>query len=154
MEKELLSNLIAAKIHRVDNGIQREFNRIFSEYGLTTQQAMVLGFLGMKKIEGIAINQRKLQEFLQISNPSVVSLVNTLERKGLITRGDDPNDGRSTILLLSEKGDLLQEKISQLFSDTDDAIAKTLTAKEVMQLQKIMDKLVNTINPTKVGTLL
>ena len=138
----MLNGMLSAQIHCADNGIQREFNRKLGKENLTVQQAMVLAFLSIAEKEGEKVNQRKIQEFLQISNPSVVSLAKSLEKKGFATKGSDDCDGRNCLLLLTDAGREKAEIIMPMLEETDRSIAKLLTVKEVSTVRKVMHKLI------------
>ncbi len=138
----MLNGMLSAQIHCADNGIQREFNRKFSKESLTTQQAMVMAFLSIAEREGEKVNQRRIQEFLQISNPSVVSLVKSLEKKGFAIKGVDECDGRNCLLLLTDAGREKAAMIMPMLEETDRTIAKLLTVKEVSTVRKAMQKLI------------
>ena len=143
MEKEMLNGMLAAQIHCADNGIQREFNRKLSKESLTVQQAMVLAFLAIAEKENEKVNQRKIQEFLQISNPSVVSLAKSLEKKGLATKGTEDCDGRNCLLLLTDEGREKADTIMPMLEETDRSIASLLTVKELATVRKVMHKLIS-----------
>ena len=138
----MLCGMLSAQIHCADNGIQREFNRKLGKESLTTQQAMVLAFLAIADREGEKVNQRKIQEFLQISNPSVVSLAKSLERKGFATKESDDCDGRNCLLLLTDAGREKADMIMPMLEETDRTIARLLTVKEVSTVRRAMQKLI------------
>lgn len=50
------------------------------------------------------ISASKLSEVLDVSMPRVVSLINTLETKGLIVKGCDQKDKRKTIITITDFG--------------------------------------------------
>ena len=146
MEKERLSGMLSAQVHCADNCIQRECNRKFGEIGLTNQQAMVIAYLVIADRQKEKVNQRRIQEFLQISNPSVVSLVKSLEKKEFLMRDNDPEDGRNTLLVLTDKGFDTAVKIMPMLDELDTEISKALTMREVATLQKAMTKIIKAFN--------
>jgi len=46
----------------------------------------------------------ELAKLAQVSKPTVVYLVDDLERLGYVERRDDPSDGRAKLVVLTEKG--------------------------------------------------
>lgn len=49
-------------------------------------------------------SQRELSEFLQLDPSQIVSLVDSLERRGLVTREPDPRDRRANVVLITPEG--------------------------------------------------
>lgn len=64
------------------------------------------------------ISASKLSEVLDVSMPRVVSLINTLEIKGLIIKSCDKNDKRKTIISITNLGKKL------VLDKKEDAISK------------------------------
>ena len=87
------------------------------------------------------INQKKLELYLGISNPSVTSLMKTMVNKHLIRRLPDRSDARSYLLCLTEKGIALQECIAQSFLQVSQELHAGLTAEEIQQLANLLDKI-------------
>lgn len=114
-------------------------NHLLKQYGLTTQQALILQYLSLHHMEHI--NQKKLELYLGISNPSVSSLMKTMVNKHLIRRLPDRSDARSYLLCLTEKGLALQEYITRTFLQVSQELYTGLTAEEIQQFTTILDKI-------------
>lgn len=70
------------------------------------------------------VSASKLSEVLEVSMPRVVSLINTLEKKGLIIKSCDQNDKRKTIITITDFGkeivfDKKEEVISKIVKIID-----------------------------------
>lgn len=74
------------------------------------------------------ISASKLSEVLDVSMPRVVSLINTLETKGLIIKSCDQNDKRKTIISIRELGKKLvldkKEEVINKLSNIIDALGE------------------------------
>ena len=95
------------------------------ELGLTPAQFDIIATLG----NSAGMSCKELGEKTLITKGTMTGVLDRLELKGLITRHDSPNDGRSWITKLTRRGQALFEKIfpahlahlSPLFASFSDA---------------------------------
>jgi DNA-binding MarR family transcriptional regulator len=64
-------------------------------------------FSVMARLERTALTPRELAEIERVSPPSMTRTVAALVEAGLVTRQDDPSDGRQVFISLSARGLLL-----------------------------------------------
>jgi DNA-binding MarR family transcriptional regulator len=80
-----------------------------------------------------------LSRKMRLDPSSLVPVVDTLERKGLIRRDQDPRDRRRTPLKLTPAGADLLAQVSLLESES--ALVKSLSRLEAQQRQQLLDLL-------------
>ena len=80
---------------------ERDVNRQMKDQEVTATQARALGYLSYANQP---IPEKKLEKALHISQPSTAGLVHRLQDRGLIATSPCPDDGRSTLVALTEKG--------------------------------------------------
>ena len=88
-----------------------------------------------------SVTQRALAEKLDIRSASVSELLTKMESAALIERMPDPNDGRATLVSLTEKG---REEAAVLAAQREEAnknLFAVLTDEEKAQLETILAKL-------------
>lgn len=138
--QEMRRRLLGYRLHRVDSLVLRRQSLALRPYGVSFQQATLLIFIRDAAARG-PVNQRAVQDYSGLSNPAVTKVVQELEKLGLITRQEDPEDGRSRLLkptvLGMEQAGLFQE----LIAETDAACFSNLNQEEIMLLKSIMDKI-------------
>lgn len=145
-EHEFPSKLISAKVNKTMHSIVEFSNRRFKKYGLTHQQAMVLITIDRAEMVNKKVNQKDIEKFLQIRNPSVTSLLNTMVKKGLIKRVQDSNDARSNIIEMTDEGKKKKKNIGEVFTATDITLTKDMTVDEILMLQNLMERMINNID--------
>lgn len=92
--------------------------------------------------DGEASTQRDLARFARIEQPSMAQMLARMERAGLICRLPDPDDGRSSQILLTENARaLLPDACTVLFQGNSDALAG-FTVKEAKQLTHLLTRLI------------
>jgi MarR family 2-MHQ and catechol resistance regulon transcriptional repressor len=107
-------------IFRTYNTILKDFNRLFARFGLTEPQFNILVLLAKKGNEGMVFTE--IGRKMLVSRANVTGLIDRLEREGFITRNGQPNDRRTKLAMITEKGlDMLRriipshcDKINQL----------------------------------------
>ena len=92
----------------VSKNIRYYFDLAVSANGLTSIQTRILGHLRCAEETGKSVFQRDIEEVFRIKRSSVTSVLQTLEKKGLIIRESVPEDARVKKLLLTEKAKQLQ----------------------------------------------
>ncbi|MDG5788809.1 MarR family transcriptional regulator [Evansella sp. AB-P1] len=81
--------------------------------GVTPQQHQLL--LAIKGFPGREYaTPRELGERLFISHHACVGLIDRCEQLNLVTRRKNPDDGRSVLIEVTEKGEELLEKLSEI----------------------------------------
>jgi DNA-binding MarR family transcriptional regulator len=126
-------------IHQLDHAIYQAVNRRFLAVGLTVPQARVMEFLYYH--EGERVNQRALEEQLQLSNPSVTSLIRNLVDKGLVSRHPDSSDGRSHLLRLTPEGRKVHPQVVGIFEDNERQLVEGLRLEEVQAVLALVRRM-------------
>jgi DNA-binding MarR family transcriptional regulator len=107
---------IAMAIRAAYLSMHRQADAILAPYGVTANQYVILALLS----ERDQVPQRDLVERAASDPNTIRPVLMTLERKGLVMRGQDPNDGRARRVGLSKKGQRVFEQLrrdSQPFRD-------------------------------------
>ena len=117
-------------IHQLDHAIYQAVNRRFLAVGLTAPQARVMEFLYYH--EG---------EQLQLSNPSVTSLIHALADKGLVSRHPDSSDGRSHLLRLTPEGRKVHPQVVGIFQDNERQLVEGLQPEEVQAALALVQRM-------------
>lgn len=102
---------IAVLIRRIDLLLSKARRNELVHLGITPAQAGVLHFTQMFEKPCTIIQLRQL---MGRSNSSMVSIINRMERKGLIKRQVDYQNKKYTRILLTSKGKALYKKAANL----------------------------------------
>ena len=118
-------------------GFQR---RTMREAGLTPAQYFILSLLWEK--DRVAF--KDLAAASLTSRPTVTGIVDTLEKKGLVTREPNPDDRRSLLVSLTGKGKTLRQAtpiLETIFTSCCSSLALAETQQLTALLQKLNDTL-------------
>ncbi|GAO01413.1 putative HTH-type transcriptional regulator [Anaeromyxobacter sp. PSR-1] len=107
---------------------------MFGRRGVTVEQWMVLGRLS----EGDGITQRELARRNGQDPTTLTRILQKMERKGLVERADDREDGRAFSVTLTREGRRLQAELAALALSGVPAVTAGMTAREVRELKRLL----------------
>jgi DNA-binding MarR family transcriptional regulator len=88
-----------------------------------------------------------LAQLAQISKPSVVYLVNDLERLGYVERVPDPDDGRSKLVCLTERGARAQQAAREILAEIEHDWSLALGHRDFAALRELLGRLHDALWP-------
>ena len=107
--------------------------------GMTMSQLAVISFLHFRGDQDTY--QKDLETYLKLRRSTVSSLLNTLERKGLLERVSVPQDARLKKIILTEEASPLGLQIHAAFAALDFNMFQGLTPEEIALLDSILVKI-------------
>lgn len=107
MAIEQFSHSLPMVLYRTLDAVMPRFRKIFNEFGLTEQQWRVLRVLW--DLEAVPLN--RLAALTLVPAPSLVGVVDRLERDQLVTRQRSEADRRKVNVVLTSQGAALEGDI-------------------------------------------
>ena len=114
---------------------------VLEPHDLTLTQYKVLKFL-LQSPEG-TVRQVDIEQNFFIRNPTVTRILQTLERKGLILRKNNPQDNRSKVICLTEKAKSMEKLLYQLGNELEEKFTSSLTAEDKRELLRLLKKILS-----------
>lgn len=108
----------------------RVIERQMSDLGLSSIQSRMLGYLYFRFREGKKVFQKELEEEFKIRKSSVTSVIQILEKKGLVRRIGVPQDARKKELVLTEQGVAAQETVMERLERLEALVSGALDPEE------------------------
>ena len=108
----------------------RMIEKRMSDLGLTSIQSRMLGYVYFQRRQEKKVFQRELEEEFKIRKSSVTSVIQILEKKGLVRRIGVPGDARKKELVLTEQGIAVQETVLGRLDRLEAMVNQTLTEEE------------------------
>ena len=125
----------------VSKNIRYYFDQAVSESGLTSIQSRILGHLRHAQDEGRAVFQREIEDVFRIKRSSVTSVLQTLEKKGLIVRESIPEDARVKKLVLTEEARKLQVCTYLALGEMEQEVRNLFTEEEFQRFLDYMNRI-------------
>jgi DNA-binding MarR family transcriptional regulator len=97
------------------------------------------------KDEGSRVTE--LAELAQLAKPSVVYLVDELERLGYVERVPDPLDGRAKLVRFTERGARAQQAGRELVAQIEDDWSRLIGKRDFEELRELLQRLHDALWP-------
>ena len=125
----------------VSKNIRYFLDHAMAENGLTSIQSRILGYLRHAQDEGRDVFQREIEDVFRIKRSSVTSVLQTLEKKGLIVRESVPEDARVKKLVLTEEARKVQRCTCQAIGAMEQEVRGLFTEEEFRQFLDYMNRI-------------
>jgi DNA-binding MarR family transcriptional regulator len=106
-------------IRGIGFGLRHRNDQKLASHRITNQQARLLGEIMDIQNARQEISRKSLSDLMQLSGPSVTSLLNGLQKNGFIIRRAGDDDGRTTQIELTEKAKELVVEMQSVFDETE-----------------------------------
>lgn len=101
-----IDQILGFHIRLAHVAVYRHFMETFAQLDLTQKQVAVMWLID----DHPSIAQADLGRRLRIDRATIMAIVNRLQKKGYVQRGQSKNDGRRQTLNLTEEGQIVLEK--------------------------------------------
>ena len=133
------TNRIAALIKTASIEFDKRANPTLAGYDLTASQCRVLKFMYMQPNHNARIVD--IEKECAITHPTVLGLLDSLEKKGFVSRIVNPKDARSKLISLTPRAKEMQAELQAVVAKIDHAWVEDLSAQERKELQRLLLKL-------------
>lgn len=100
---------------------------------MSTSMAKVLFYI---EKEGGSICPKELSDTMNVTTPRATTLLNSLERKGFITRNRSVDDRRKIIVTITETGRIENRKKKRMIENSINELMKDMTLEECETIYK------------------
>jgi MarR family transcriptional regulator for hemolysin len=114
----------------------RAVSDLLAPHGITYRQSLVLGWLAL---EG-ELSQTDLAQRMMIEPPTLVGILDRMERDGWIARHDCPGDRRKNLIRASAAAEPIWEKIVDCATTIRHRATHGLSERQLATLKKLLDK--------------
>jgi DNA-binding MarR family transcriptional regulator len=136
IDTTFLESLLGYNARRASLAIISVFLERMAPYGLRPVDFSVLSLIAHNP----GITSRQLCTHLGILPPNLVGLINSLQKRELVTRLPHPHDGRAMGLHLTAGGQKLMREAERTAAQLESDVASRLSAAELKTLLKLLKK--------------
>jgi len=136
LNQEALYGLVGYSLRRAEVTMRQHFTRTLADWDIRGAEYSVLVLIATNEL----VTQAELGEALNIKRPNMVSLIERLEKRGLIARKVHEHDRRNHILSLTEKGEALLADIEGPVHELDKQITACWSARERAQVVALLQR--------------
>ncbi|AZN41756.1 MarR family winged helix-turn-helix transcriptional regulator [Paenibacillus albus] len=132
-----LFDLTGFLIHQTDMKLTNFFVKKLKPYEVTPEQWGIISVLDSER----AMTQKEVAEAIDRDQTTVVRMISSLEKKGMVKRLQNDHDKRSHDLFLSTKGMHLKTSLLPVVKEAHDVLTRNMTQDELAVLHETLHKL-------------
>jgi len=134
--KECINFLLTCAQHNVFQFL----NLKLQEYDVTPSQYGVLSCLWGKS----HATPKQIAEILSLETSTISGVLDRMQKKNLIDRVVNKEDRREVQVIITEKGKALEEPITRIIDEVNEAVLKDFPNEEVLKLKATLRKIAST----------
>ena len=131
---------VIGRLTRAAAAVQSRLDNTFTQYGLDASSFDVLATL-LRSGTPYVISPAQLSRDAMITTSAVAQRLNKLETRELVSREQNPADGRGTVVALTDAGKELVERVLPAHLETEHAMTATLSPEEQTLLADLLQRL-------------
>jgi DNA-binding MarR family transcriptional regulator len=136
---------IGRKINILSHKIKRRIGKVGLEYGISSMQAKILGFIYYNSSK-IDIFQKTIEEEFDIRRSSVTSVLTLMEKNELIKRISVSEDARLKKIMITGKGIEVHKLVHKEIEEIEGIIENNLSEEELNNFISTLEKLTKKIS--------
>jgi len=126
-------------VQEVARDLRRRFAATLEPWDITPHEARALRAVGQHEPTRLGV----VAQHLRIAPRSVTDVVDSLERRGHVTREPDPGDRRATRVVLSPQGRTVLDELDAARRADSEAYFARLSERDRAALRRILGRLVD-----------
>ena len=130
---------IGILIKKVSLELEKTALSVLSPYDMTLAQYKIIIYLYSSP--QISTRQVDLERAFSMTNPSVTSVLNTLEKKDLICRTANAEDRRSKVISLTQKALDMRDELDAAGDRLEEAFTRNLSSAERGEMVSLLTKI-------------
>jgi MarR family transcriptional regulator, repressor for mepA len=134
---------ISFLIKLIGDTIETKANKRLKPHGITLSQERILAYLYERKAE--KTSQKDMEEYFQVTHPTIIGILKRLESKGLITSEVDEIDKRVRNISLSPDFELKSGAVISFQKDMENQMLQEVNEVDRMLLREQLYKLLNNV---------
>ncbi len=127
-------------IYYTGSVLKKRSDEFFRRFNLTDVQFNVLMLLKYQSEPNRGLSQSQISRMMLVNRANITTLIDRMEKSQLALREPDHNDRRYNIIILSNHGRKLLEKVEPLYQKEIDAVT-SLSEPEQKKLISLLEKL-------------
>lgn len=134
-----LKNQLCFPLYACSREVIKKYKPLLDEVGLTYTQYIAMMVLWEKK----SVNVKSLGEDLYLDSGTLTPLLKKMEAQGLVSRKRAVEDERNVIVTITEEGEKLKDKVSQIPVEMGNCIS--LPPEDIKLLHKLLYEVIENI---------
>jgi DNA-binding MarR family transcriptional regulator len=125
--------------------MKKRADDFFGQFGLTDVQFNLMELLHYQSGKEGGLSQAQLSDMMLVNRANITSLIDRMEKAGLVARTAHSKDRRFNIVKLTAKGKNLFEKVEPSYLEQVRKIMASLDTPELKKLMAMLEKVRRTL---------
>jgi len=121
--------------------IKKQASQFFQSFGLTDVQFNVMMLLAYQSGPEGGLTQAQLSDMMLVNRANITTLIDRMEKAGLVVRAASPSDRRYNIVKLTERGKKLFARVEALYAKQVKKTMACLNGSEQKRLIAVLEKI-------------
>ncbi len=130
---------------------RKRAGEFFRTFGLTDVQYNVLSLLRHQGAENGGLTQVELSRMMLVNRANITTLIDRMEKAGLVARRPVPDDRRYNVIQLTPHGQAMYIKVHEIYKVKISDIMSAIDRDELNALLSILEKIRNNLDHVGVG---
>jgi DNA-binding MarR family transcriptional regulator len=141
----LLAHEALLNTYYTASNLRKQAGHFLHPFGLTDVQFNLMMLLKHQCRQQEGLTQAQLSSMMLVNRANITALVDRMEKSGLVARTSSPSDRRSNIIVLTDSGREMLEKIEPLYAQEVKRIMAVLVEDEQKRLIVMLEQIRNNI---------
>ena len=141
----LLQHEALLNVYYTASCLKKKADVFFAPFGLTDVQFNLLTLLYFQSGKEGGLSQAQISDMMLVNRANITSLVDRMEKAGLVKRNAHSNDRRFNIIKLTAKGEKLFTKVEPLYIEQIRKVMSALNQAQMKTLMGILEKVRQTL---------
>ncbi len=129
-------------LHRTLDAVMPEYRELFARFDLTEQQWRIMRVLWTsKKVTSATLSSKTL-----LPAPSLVGIVDRLEKKGFVSRVRSVEDRRVVFIIATAEGRALEQEVTPLVAEIDARLRASVSAKDWTRMEQTLTQIATAVD--------
>ncbi len=133
--------------------LRKRAGELFRIFGLTDVQYNVLSLLVYEGLENGGLTQVELSRMMLVNRANITTLIDRMEKAGLVIRKPVPNDRRYNIIQITPHGEQMYHSVSGKYGAKIAEIMSVLNESELDEMVEMLQRLRENLNRLTVEDL-
>jgi len=137
----ILEHEAILNVYYTASQIKKKADEFFREFGLTDVQFNVMMLLAHQSSPEGGLSQAQLSDMMLVNRANITSLIDRMEKAGLVVRTASPGDRRYNIVKLTSRGRKLFARLDPFYVKEVKGIMSVFNQAEQKELMAMLEKI-------------
>ena len=133
---------LAYLLAQANREINRQLEVRLSKEGVPVEQWRILKVLS----DGYGHSMGELADAVLLNHPTLTKTIDRMVSDGLVYRAQDPTDRRKVLMFISNRGEVLCERLDSLAASQEEHVVESYGDKATNELKRLLENLIDSSN--------